>query len=171
MESNKEISQPCETDKPATSARAKAKAKDFATGWHIQSKKNKLKVQAESSQDHAPSDTNPHSERQMSNEGQRSEIAHQESRLRNASGNEMEGKVLWLGQNTREMEKFLQERNEAAKQEAILYGEQQISASEVNLAEHNKSVGNLENQTSKLEQIIEDLDDKMHNLWIGISWL
>ncbi len=168
MEKNKKISQPSETDKPSASQRAKEKKKDFATGWHIQSKKNKQKVQAESSQeDHAPSDSNPHSERQMSNEGQPNEIAHPESRLRNASGNEMEGKkVLWLGQDTREMEKFLQERYESAKQEAILYGEQQISASEVNLAEHNERIENSGNQTSKLEQTIEDLDYKMHTLWI-----
>jgi hypothetical protein len=166
MESNKEISQPCETDKPSTSQRAKEKTKDFATGWHIQTEGNKHKVQAGSSQDHALSDTNPHSERQMSNEGQRDEIAHPESRLQNASRNEMEDKVLWLSQNTREMEKFLQERYESTKQESILYGEQEIPASEVILAEHNKSVGNLENQTGRLDQIIEDLHDKMHNLWI-----
>ena len=78
----------------------------------------------------------------------------------------MEGKMLQLGQNTREMEKSLQERYEAAKQEAILYGEQEIAASEVTLAIHHESIGNLENQTSRLDQIIEDLRDKMHNLWI-----
>ncbi len=158
MERNKEISQ------PSASQRAKEKTKDFATGWHIQTEENEQKVQAGSSQDHAPSDTNPHSEGQMSNEGQRDEIAHPESRLRNASENEMEeGKMLSLGQK---MAKFLRERYESAKQEAILYGEQEISASEVNLAEHNESIENLENKTSKPNQTIEDLDDKMYASWI-----
>ncbi len=166
MGKNKEISQPSETDMPSVSQRAKEKTKDFATGWHIQTEENEHKVQAESSQDHAPSDTNPHSEGQMSNEGQRDEVTHPESRLRNASGNEIEGKVLWLGQNTREMEKFLQERYESAKQEAILYGEQEIPASEANLAEHNESIENSGNKTSKLERTIEDFDDKMYNSWI-----
>ena len=166
MERNKKISQPSETDKPSASQRAKEKTKDFATGWNIKSEEKEHKVQAESSKDHAPSDTNPHSEGQMSNEGQRNEIAHPEYRLQNTSRNEIEDKVSCLGQNTREMKKFLQERYKSAKQEATLYDKQKIAASEVTLAIHHESIGNLENQTSRLDQIIEDLRDKMHNLWI-----
>ena len=140
MKSNKEISQPSETDKPSTLAWAKAKAKDFAAGWHRQPEENEHKVQAESSQDHAPSDTNLRSERQMSNKGQRDEIIHPESRLPNASGKEMEGKMLQLSQNTREMAKSLQERYEAAQQEAIHYGEQERgSATEIHLASQGET--------------------------------
>jgi predicted nucleic acid-binding Zn-ribbon protein len=165
MKKNKEISQPSETDNPSASQRAKEKPKDFATGWHIQSKKNKHKVQAGSSQDHAPSDSNPHSEGQMSNEGQRDEIAHRESRLRNASGNEMEGKVLWLDQNMREMEKFLQERYKSAKQEAILYGEQEIGSSNeihpTSQGETSSKIDYLKNSIqSRVEECKGQLDHK-----------
>jgi predicted nucleic acid-binding Zn-ribbon protein len=85
---SKKIDRSFETGISSDSQRAKVGNIDFATGWNTKPEKKEHEVQAESSKDHAPSDTNLPSKRQTSNEERRDEIAHPESGLWNASGNE-----------------------------------------------------------------------------------
>ncbi len=64
--------QPLEMGMPSSASQeAKRKNIDFATGRNTKLEEREHKVQAENSQEHAPSDTNLLSKGQTSNEGQR----------------------------------------------------------------------------------------------------
>jgi hypothetical protein len=106
MGKNGEISQPDDkAEKPSTSKQAETKPKDFAAGWNI----SEHNMQPEVPRDHSPSDTNLHSKRQTSNEEQRDEIAHLESGLRSASGDETGGQGQ-LGQNMSDWKAWYQNK-------------------------------------------------------------